>query len=72
MCEKRKERQKDRLENGGWRAHKLQIEERILHTHIISYGSRLMLYHVLLCENLKSQRSLIVLHVISDQVLYDL
>jgi len=38
------------------------------HTHMISYKSRLMLYFVLLCEN-KSQRSLIVLHVVSEHVL---
>jgi len=35
---RKKERQKDRLENGGWRVHKLQTEERILTESLMDQG----------------------------------
>jgi len=52
-CEKRKERQRGRLGNGGWKAHKITNWRTHIHIHKIYHGSRLVLYNVLLCENPK-------------------
>ena len=47
MCEKRKEGQRDRLGNGGWRTHKIKIEECIFTRSLLDQGwCSILFYHV--------------------------